>query len=102
MEWLALLRVDILRSAVLRAHKPAHAWLCAGHSHDEPAGLTPERLPIEGQAGSSPSRRHPSCHKRQFVALASIRSLLEVKRTCRDRGRRIDPTRLTLSRHTPN
>jgi putative tryptophan/tyrosine transport system substrate-binding protein len=26
---------------------------------------------------------------------ASIRSLLEVKRTCRDRGRRIDPTRLT-------
>jgi len=41
-------------------------------------------------------------HKRQFVALASIRSLLEVKRTCRDRGRRIDPTRLTLSRHTPN
>src|SRR6266446_9327199 len=35
-------------------------------------------------------------HKRQFVALASIRSLLEVKRTCRDRGRRIDPTRLML------
>jgi len=25
--------------------------LCAGHSHHEPAGLTPERSPIEGQAG---------------------------------------------------
>jgi Protein of unknown function (DUF3489) len=49
----ALLRVDVLQSAVSKVHKPAHAWLCAGHSQHEPAGLTPERLPTEGQAGSS-------------------------------------------------
>jgi hypothetical protein len=33
--------------------------------------------------------------------LAAVQTLLEVKRTCRDRGRRIDLTRLTQSGHRP-
>jgi hypothetical protein len=41
-------------------------------------------------------------HLASFRCGAKVQTLLEVKRTCRDRRHRINPTRLTHKRHRPN
>jgi hypothetical protein len=56
-------------------------------------------LPRRLQTGPAPRRREVSFrHVASFRCGAKVQALLEVKRTCRDRRHRINPTRLTLSR----
>src|SRR5260221_14526142 len=46
-----------------------------------------------------PTRHISTLHIASFRCGAKVQTRLEVKRTCRDRRHRIDPTRLTRNRH---